>query len=94
MDRVRQRNHFIPILEYRKILKISPGAYICQRPFLRGLNFGGAYIRRGLSTEGNLCFKIDWASLVVGSIFTVLAWYLRAIFQVQAPGGLIFGGAI
>ena len=25
--------------------------------------FGRAYIRRGLCTEGNLCFKIDWASL-------------------------------
>ena len=27
------------------------------------LIFGGAYIRRGLCTEGNLRFKIDWASL-------------------------------
>ena len=39
-------------------------------------------------------FKIDWTSLIVGSKCTVLALYLRAIFQVQAPGGLIFGGAI
>ena len=31
-----------------KIPKISPGAYIFQRPLLRGL-----------STEGNLYFKID-----------------------------------
>ena len=36
---------------YRKIPKISPGAYIFQRPFLRGLYlegpiFGGAYVRR------------------------------------------------
>ena len=36
---------------YRKIPKISPGAYIFQRPFLRGLflegpMFGGAYVRR------------------------------------------------
>ena len=47
--------------------------------------------------EGNLRFKIDWASHIVGSKFSVLACftlYLRAIFQVQAPGGLIFGGAI
>ena len=47
--------------------------------------------------EGNLRFKIDWASLIVVGKFAV--WlcstlYLRAIFQVQAPGGLIFGGAI
>ena len=39
------------IVRYRKIPKISPGAYISQRPFLRGLfleglTFGGAYLRR------------------------------------------------
>ena len=61
---------------YRKIPKISPGAYVFQRPVLRGL-----------STDGNLCFKIDWASLIAGSKLTVFALYLRAIFQVQAPGG-------
>ena len=54
------------ISDYSKIQKISPGAYIFQGPFLRGLIFGGAYIRRGLSTEGQLRFKIDWASLIVG----------------------------
>ena len=73
-------------MKYRKIPKISPGAYIFQRLFLRGL-----------STEGNLRFKIDWASLIVGSTFTVFALftlYLRVIFQVQVPGWLIFGGAI
>ena len=37
---------------YRKIPKISPGAYIFQRPFLRDLFFGGAYIWRGLYMEG------------------------------------------
>ena len=34
--------------------------------------------------------QIDWASLIVGSKFTVFvlfSLYLRAIFQVQAPGG-------
>ena len=36
---------------HRKIPKISPGAYIFQRPllrglFLEGLIFGGAYLRR------------------------------------------------
>ena len=42
----------IIIIEYRKILKISPGAYIFfQRPFLRGLFLeelivGGAYLLR------------------------------------------------
>ena len=61
--------------------------------YFEGLIFGGAYIRRGLSTEGNLRFEIDWASLMVGSKF-FFTLYLRAIFQVQAPGGLIFRGVI
>ena len=71
---------------YRKIPKISPGAYIFQRPFLMGL-----------STEGNLRLKIDWTSLIVGRKFTVFAllyFIFEGNFQVQAPGGLIFGGAI
>ena len=42
---------------------------------MRGLFFGGAYIWRGLSTEGNLRFKINWASLIVGSKFTILALF-------------------
>ena len=59
-----------------KCRKISPGAYIFQRPFLRGLFLEGLiYIRRGLSTEGNLPFKIDWASLIVGSKFAVFALF-------------------
>ena len=47
--------------------------------------------------QGNLHFKIDWASLIVGSNLSFLlcfTLYLTAIFQVQAPGVLIFGGAI
>ena len=67
---------------YRKIPKISPGAYIFQRPSLRGLFleeflFGGAFI--------------------VGRKFTVFALFyfvFEGNFQVQAPRGLIFGGAI
>ena len=47
--------------------------------------------------EGNLRFKIDWGSLVVGSKLTVFALFqfvFEGNFQVQAPRGLIFGGAI
>ena len=43
-----------------------------------------------------MSLKINWTSRIVGSKFTVFALfltlYLRAIFQVKAPGGLIFGG--
>ena len=65
--------------KYRKFPKINPGAYIFQRPFLRGL-----------STEGILRFKINWARLIVGSKFTVLALFyfvFEGNFQVQAPRG-------
>ena len=47
--------------------------------------------------EGNLHLKIDWAGLIAGRKFTVFALFyfvFEGNFQVQAPGGLIFGGAI
>ena len=87
---------FLHKSKYRKIPKINPGAYIFRRLFLRGLFlegliFGGAYLRRkicvsksiglALQLEVNLPFLLCFTS------------YLGAIFQVQAPKGLIFGGA-
>ena len=47
--------------------------------------------------EGNLRFKIDWASHTIGTKFTIFALFyfvFECNFQLQAPGGLIFGGAI
>ena len=55
LQKLIRMEQFFLLLKYHKhdkILKISPGAYVFQRPFLRGL-----------CTEGNLRFKIDWASL-------------------------------
>ena len=63
-----------------------------SKALLAGFIFGGAYIRRDLSTEGNLRFKIDWASRMVGRKFTVFALFyfvFEGNFQVQAPVGLI-----
>ena len=57
---------------------------------------GGPFIQRGLSTERNLRFKIDWASLIVGrksALFALFYFVFERNFQVQAPEGLIFGGA-
>ena len=80
--------------DYRKIPKISPGANMFLRPFLRGLVLGGAYIWRGLSTERNLRFKIG----IIGSKFPVFALFYFVFggnFPSTSPrGGLIFGGAI
>ena len=45
--------------------------------------------------EGNLRFKINWASLIVERKFTVFALFYFVFednFQVQARWGLIFGG--
>ena len=44
---------------YRKIPKIIPGAYIFQRPFLRGLFsegliFGGAYLQREICVSKSI----------------------------------------
>ena len=44
---------------YRKILKISPGAYIFQRPFssglfLEGLIFGRVYLRREICVSKSI----------------------------------------
>ena len=47
--------------------------------------------------EGNLRFKTDWASLIVGrkyAVFALFYFVFEGNFQVQAPKGLIFGGGI
>ena len=49
---------------FAMLYTVKSEAYIFQRPFLRGL-----------FTEGNLRFRIDWASLIVGSKFTVFALF-------------------
>ena len=54
-------NHNIYKHVYRKIQPISPGTYIFQRPFLRGLFLEGPIF--GRAYEGNLRYKIGWASL-------------------------------
>ena len=55
-----------------------------------GAYFEGAYIRRGLSTEGNLRFKIHWASLKVGktfSIFSLFYFVFAGNFSSTSPRG-------
>ena len=82
---------------------MNPGGYIFQRPFLRGLFFfwggggGGGLYSEGLIYEGTLRFKIDWASLIVGSKFTVFTLFyfvFEGNFPRASPRGLIFEGAI
>ena len=84
-----------PRQSYRKIPKISTGAYIFQRPFLRGLFlegliFGGAYLGREIciSKSTGLALQLG-VNLPFLLCFTL---YSRAIFQVQASWGLYLAG--
>ena len=83
--------------KYPKIPKIIPGAYIFQRPFLRGLFLEGlilerAYLRKEICVSKSIGLALQ---LAVNFLFLLcFTLYLRAIFQVKAPRGLIFGGAI
>ena len=55
---------------------------------------------RGLCTDGNLCFKIDWVSLIApaGRKFTVFALFyfvkLRAISKYKPPEDLYLEGQL
>ena len=73
----------------------KPWGLYFSKAFFEGLIFGGAYIRRGLSMEGNLRFKIDWASLIVGrkfTVFTLFYFVFEGISKYKPPGGLYLEG--
>ena len=69
---------------YRKTPKISPGAYIFQRPFLRGLCREGICVSKSIGLA--LQLEVNLPSLLCFYL------YLRAIFRVQAPRGLYLEG--
>ena len=69
-----------------KFRKLAPRLIFFKDPFR------GAYFWRGLysegftvSKEGNLRFKTDWASLIVGSEFTVFALFYLGQFSKYKP---------
>ena len=87
---------------YRKIPKISPGAYIFQRPFLRGLFLellilGGAYIRWefcvtkpiGLASSSKVNFK---KMCVTVSFLPCFILYLGPISKYKPPEAYIRRG--
>ena len=77
------------LYNYCKIPKISPGAYIFQRTFLRGL------FLEGLIYGGKFAFQNQLGQPLVGRKFTIFALFYFAFegnFQVQAPGGLYSEG--
>ena len=95
--------------KYRKIPKISPGAYIFQRPFLRGLFlegliFGGAYLRREICVSKPIGLAYSWKQIcrfcfVFPSTSPRGAYIWRGDFTVvffflhYRFGGIIFVGA-
>ena len=96
-SRVYQGKYLHVQLKCRKIPKISPEAYIFQRPSLRGfffwggeLIFGEAYVLRGICVSKSIGLAYSY-----GRKFTVfLLFYsvFEGIFQVRAPGGLYSEG--
>ena len=73
-------------MAYRKIPKIpgKPRGLYFSKALFEELIFEGAYIRGGLSTEGNLRFKVDWVSLIFESKFTVFALFYF-VFEENFP---------
>ena len=77
---------------YRKIPKISPGAYIFQRPFLRGiflegLIFGRAYVRREISVSKAIGLAYSGKEI---TIFALFYFVFEGKFQVQVPPGGLY----
>ena len=87
--RVNQRTVFEKVII--NTAENNPRGLHFSKALFQRLIFGGAYIRRGLSTAGNLRFKIDCASLIVGSKFTVFALFYF-VFEGNFPSTSPWGG--
>ena len=83
-------NKFLKYNKYRKIPKISPGAYIFRRPFWGGLISGGGYLRREICVTK----LIELALQLEGNVFWLcFTLYLRRIFEYKLPAvGLYLEG--
>ena len=76
-------------MTHRKIPKISPGAYIFERPFLRclfleGLIFGGAYVRREICPSKSIGLACSGKEIYH---FCFVLLCIRGQIPVQAPQG-------
>ena len=81
--------------KYRRIPNISPGVYIFQRPFLRGLFlkrliFGGAYVRREICVSKSIGLACSGKKIY--PLLLCFNLYSRANSKYKPPGGPIFGG--
>ena len=80
----------IPLITV-KIPTISPGAYIFQRPLFEGLIFGGTCLWSKICVSKWIGLAYSWKEIYR---FALFYFVFEGNFQVQAPGGLVFGGAI
>ena len=82
---------------YCKIPRISPGSYIFQRSFLRGLFldgliFVGAYVRREVCVSKSIGLAYSWKEINRFCFVLLCIW--GQFSKYKTPGGLILGGAI
>ena len=83
------------LAKYHKIPKISPGAYIFKRPFLRGLFlegliFGGAYVQREISVSKSI--GLVCSAKEIYYFCFVLLCIRGQIPSTSPPGGLYLEG--
>ena len=83
---LRERN-------YRKIPKISPRAYIFQRPFLRGLFWTGLYLEgliygRKFASQNRLGYPYSWKEIYRFCFVVLRIW--GQFPSTSPPGGLLF----
>ena len=91
----RKQPPFKSYRNYRKIPKICPGAYIFQRPFLRGLFsegliFGGACVRREICVSKSI--GIAWSGKEIYHFCIVLLCIRGQIPSTSPPGDLYSEG--
>ena len=88
--------HFFSIsFTYRKIPKISPGAYIFQRPFMRGsflegLIFRGAYVQREICVSTSIGLACSGKEIYHFCFVLLCIW--GQIPCTSPPGGLYSEG--
>ena len=77
-------------LKYRKIPKISPGAYIFQRPFLRGLFLEGPIYGGKFGFQNRVGLPYKWKEIYRSCLVLLCIW--GQFPTTSPPRGLYFGG--
>ena len=93
----KARVQFNSTLERKEKTRALKGIFLVRKwinniLFLEGLIFGGAYVRREICVSKSIRLTLQ-LEVNIPFLFCFTS-YSKAIFQVQAPGGRIFGGAI